>query len=83
MFATLPFTTGDRSADGIETVSRCLFCNSDSSSQTFDGVRDLFFKADDGKFTYRRCNACQSLWLETRPSGDRLLRAACCAVMEH
>jgi len=75
MSATLPFTTGDRSADGIETVSRCLFCNSDSSSQTFDGVRDLFFKADDGKFTYRRCNACQSLWLETRPSGDRLLRA--------
>lgn len=72
---TLPSTAGHSSADGIETVFRCLFCDCDSSSQTYGGVRDLFFKADDGEFTYRRCNACQSLWLETRPVGDRLLRA--------
>jgi 2-polyprenyl-3-methyl-5-hydroxy-6-metoxy-1,4-benzoquinol methylase len=75
MSFTLVPQNGDHSAVGLEHVTRCLFCDNAEFSQTYDGVRDFFFKADDGHFTYRRCSNCRSLWLQDRPTGDRLLKA--------
>jgi 2-polyprenyl-3-methyl-5-hydroxy-6-metoxy-1,4-benzoquinol methylase len=59
----------------LEAVSNCLFCKSISFQVECEAVRDLFFAADDGLFTYLRCENCQSLWLSSRPVGARLLRA--------
>ncbi len=59
----------------LETVTQCLFCASSTATVECEGVLDLFFHADDGEYTYMRCEACQSLWLKERPVGDRLLRA--------
>lgn len=75
MTTTSTLGHSENAADGIETVSRCLFCNCDIAAQTLSGVADLYFKADPGEFTYQRCNSCQSLWLENRPVGERLLKA--------
>ncbi len=61
--------------DCLEAVSSCLFCNSRESELECEGVRDLFFRADDGEFSYLRCNGCRSIWLDRRPVGDRLLHA--------
>lgn len=75
MSDTLAPGNGDCSADGIETVSRCLFCDGDTIADTCDGARDFYFAADPGEFSYHRCAACGSLWLENRPTGERLLKA--------
>jgi 2-polyprenyl-3-methyl-5-hydroxy-6-metoxy-1,4-benzoquinol methylase len=75
MPASLTPQTGDHSTVGLEQVTRCLFCDCADFSQSYESVRDFFFKADDGHFTYRRCSKCRSLWLQDRPTGDRLLKA--------
>jgi SAM-dependent methyltransferase len=60
---------------GLEAVAACLFCGSGNAEIAADGVRDDFFKADDGVFRYLRCTDCGSLWLAERPVGARLIRA--------
>lgn len=71
----MPTTLAGGSAEGIAIISRCGFCDGDVAAQTYDGVEDLYFAADPGAFTYLRCQACHSLWLQNRPVGDRLLTA--------
>lgn len=71
----MPATLADGSAEGIAIISRCVFCNGDVAAQTYDDVEDLYFAADPGAFTYLRCQACHSLWLQNRPVGERLLKA--------
>ncbi len=61
--------------DCLEVVRACLFCSSDRSKIEVNDVEDIYFLADPGKFCFRRCNDCSSLWLESRPSGQRLLDA--------
>lgn len=41
----------------------------------FDSVKDFFFAADPGEFSYLQCASCASLWLEHRPCGERLVAA--------
>lgn len=61
--------------DGLERCTQCLFCGSSKFQREYEAVRDLFFAADQGDFSYLRCQDCQSLWLETRPAGARLAKA--------
>ncbi len=60
---------------GLERVTHCLFCGSGKVGSVLSGVSDLFFKADEGTFNYVTCGDCGSLWLESRPTGERLLKA--------
>lgn len=68
-------TAGAPLEAGLERVPACLFCDTAQPLHRYEDVRDLFFKADPASFTYCRCAACGSLWLEARPTGERLLKA--------
>ena len=61
--------------DGLEQVDHCLFCGSGLYSESLSGVRDLFFRSDTGEFKFNRCCNCRSLWLDHRPTGERLIRS--------
>ncbi len=76
MPTTLVSDHEDRPAGpGLEKVAQCLFCGSGKTASVLPGVSDLFFKADEGTFIYVTCGDCGSLWLESRPIGERLLKA--------
>lgn len=59
----------------LVAVSTCLFCFSSQGVVEADQVKDFFFGSDSGTFTYLRCQNCQSLWLQSRPTGERLVKA--------
>jgi 2-polyprenyl-3-methyl-5-hydroxy-6-metoxy-1,4-benzoquinol methylase len=63
------------SADQLEQVTCCLMCGSGEHDVATQDVRDFYFDADPGTFTYLRCRNCGSLWLQARPVGERLARA--------
>lgn len=65
----------DHPDSSLEAIEACLFCGSAGYSAQVVGVRDYFFAADEGSFEFRRCDRCRSLWLSTRPIGDRLEKA--------
>jgi 2-polyprenyl-3-methyl-5-hydroxy-6-metoxy-1,4-benzoquinol methylase len=50
-------------------------CGASEAQLEVEGVRDFFFKADPGEFSFRRCGACASIWLHARPVGQRLVQA--------
>ena len=77
MMATNPTSGGALagSDENLETVAQCLFCGSGDAKPACDGVRDLYFEADPGEFTYLECTNCGSLWLKQRPVGPRLTNA--------
>ena len=61
--------------DSLEVCTQCLFCGSASAKVDIGSVKDLYFKADAGSFDFLRCTACSSIWLKSRPCGERLLAA--------
>lgn len=67
--------SSDQASDCLEVVRNCLFCGSDECQIEVEEVEDIYFRADPGMFSFQRCNDCNSLWLETQPSGQRLLDA--------
>lgn len=75
MTATKSASSVADGSDGLEAAPGCLFCGSDAVAARCDDVHDLYFAADPGVFAYLTCAACGSLWLEARPTGERLLRA--------
>lgn len=68
---------GTAASDSVDlvAVSACLFCGSSECVVEADQVEDFFFKSDRGTFTYLRCQNCRSLWLRSRPTGERLVKA--------
>lgn len=73
--STQPETGGAPASDDLAVISCCPLCGSDQHDVAADEVKDFFFAADPGTFTYLRCRKCASLWLQERPEGERLIRA--------
>jgi len=58
--------------DWFEKAQVCLFCGSSNLERSVTHVRDWFFDAVPGDFSFLRCQHCQSLALETRPRAEHL-----------
>ncbi|NVE95722.1 class I SAM-dependent methyltransferase [Altererythrobacter lutimaris] len=61
--------------DWLEPVHACLFCGSSELEPFLDGVRDWYFEAVPGEFTFSRCLRCQSLVLDNRPRPEHIAKA--------
>lgn len=54
----------------IESVSNCPVCNSDGSiflKECHDSICDI-----PGTWSFRKCNQCQSLWMDPRPTKEMI-----------
>jgi SAM-dependent methyltransferase len=62
-------------AEWLEDVNACLWCQAAQCQPCVTGVRDWFFAAVPGEFSYARCDKCGSLLLEQRPTAAHIGKA--------
>lgn len=55
-----------------ESVSRCLFCESDRHEPAIVGMEDYFFDQVEGSFDMVRCCDCGSLWQPERLKSEHI-----------
>lgn len=59
----------------LETVERCPLCGSRDRRMLYQGLADRVFFCAPGKWTLYRCNACNSGYLDPRPTVESIGRA--------
>jgi 2-polyprenyl-3-methyl-5-hydroxy-6-metoxy-1,4-benzoquinol methylase len=59
----------------LEEVSTCPVCRSSAASLVHDAVEDWAFQGAPGRWRYWRCETCQSLYLNPRPTPASIGRA--------
>lgn len=59
-------------ADGLERVDACPYCASPARTLAHHAVRDWSFYAAPGAWDYWMCDACESLYLDPRPTAAAL-----------
>jgi hypothetical protein len=59
----------------LEAVNECPFCGGKERSLAYDGVQDWAFHAAPGKWQYWRCQSCDALYLNSRPTTESIGRA--------
>jgi 2-polyprenyl-3-methyl-5-hydroxy-6-metoxy-1,4-benzoquinol methylase len=59
----------------LEKVNCCPFCNSEEKTIEFKNVQDWTFFSSPGKWDYWKCNNCNALYLDPRPTEETIGRA--------
>jgi 2-polyprenyl-3-methyl-5-hydroxy-6-metoxy-1,4-benzoquinol methylase len=59
----------------LEPVNECPFCGGKERSLACDGVQDWAFHAAPGEWQYCRCQSCDALYLNSRPTIESIGRA--------
>jgi 2-polyprenyl-3-methyl-5-hydroxy-6-metoxy-1,4-benzoquinol methylase len=70
-----PDWPADWPADWLEDVDACLWCKGMARRPLVSGVRDWFFAAVPGEFSFAQCGECCSLLLERRPVAAHIGKA--------
>lgn len=58
--------------EGIEHISKCPICGSESRKLLHDGLRDYVFFCAPGVWTMWRCDECRSGYLDPRPTVETI-----------
>ena len=61
--------------NALEAVSACPYCGCGNQTLVYQNVQDWSFGAAAGRWNYWRCNDCQALFLNPRPSAASIGRA--------
>jgi SAM-dependent methyltransferase len=59
----------------LEVVDECPFCSGKERSLACEKVQDWAFYAAPGKWQYWRCQSCQALYLNSRPTAESIGQA--------
>jgi len=59
----------------LESVNECPFCGGKERRLAYDGVQDWAFHAAPGEWQYWRCQSCDALYLNPRPTIESIGRA--------
>lgn len=62
-------------SEDLEEVLECPVCASNSGTLELEGVKDWSFRCAPGSWSYWRCQACRSLYLNPRPTLASIGRA--------
>jgi 2-polyprenyl-3-methyl-5-hydroxy-6-metoxy-1,4-benzoquinol methylase len=64
--------TGTWPESGLERVTACPACGSDDRSVLYENLEDRTFFCAPGQWTLQRCKACESVYLNPRPTPDTI-----------